>query len=321
MKYIVSLILVFLCVGTVIGTMAFSKEGSFFKYYKKDVTKQHKADLARKEALLKKMRAYMTDINKQLGFGSKTKIDIPVDIDKATDIKEQTIIHTKKKIPPKQYAYINADDVNIRDTGSLYGMKVGKVSFQEKVELLAQTSFVDRVNGVKARWVLIRKTNQEEGWAFGAFIQKDMPKRKETIETVDKDSTASTKGFIVPAAGRVSSKFGYRVHPVTKRRRSFHKGIDIAAPTGTPIKASAGGRVIRSEFNRNGYGNLVVIKHEKDLSTYYGHMSQRIARRGARVKKGQLIGKVGSTGMSTGPHLHFEVRRGRKALNPNSYIR
>jgi len=87
------------------------------------------------------------------------------------------------------------------------------------------------------------------------------------------------------------------------------------------VKATAGGVVVRAEFNRNGYGNLVVVKHENDVSSYYGHLQTILVKNGQAVERGQVLGKVDSTGMSTGPHLHFEIRKGDTAMNPDDYLR
>lgn len=121
-------------------------------------------------------------------------------------------------------------------------------------------------------------------------------------------------GLIRPASGRLSSGFGYRIHPISKKRR-LHAGIDIAAPTGTSIVAAAPGVVITAGTMR-GYGNAVVLDHGGGFSTLYGHCSRVLVRSGQRVKAGQRIALVGSTGYSTGPHLHFETRVGGRPVNP-----
>jgi murein DD-endopeptidase MepM/ murein hydrolase activator NlpD len=118
----------------------------------------------------------------------------------------------------------------------------------------------------------------------------------------------------LPCAGRITSGFGYRMHPVLHYRR-LHTGVDIGAPTGTPIHAAGGGYIIWAA-RRGGYGNCVIIDHGGGKATLYGHMSRLYVRGGQEVSKGQLIGTVGSTGMSTGPHLHFEVRINGKPVNP-----
>ncbi|MFZ5748538.1 MAG: M23 family metallopeptidase [Pseudomonadota bacterium] len=120
----------------------------------------------------------------------------------------------------------------------------------------------------------------------------------------------------MPASGRISSPYGVRFHPIL-RRRVMHKGLDIAAPYGSPIYAANDGVVIMAG-RAGGYGNFVKINHGSGFATGYGHMSRIAVRSGARVRKGQLIGYVGSTGRSTGPHLHFETYRNGVAVNPAS---
>lgn len=121
----------------------------------------------------------------------------------------------------------------------------------------------------------------------------------------------------VPGA-RMSSGFGMRFHPVLRRNR-MHNGVDFAAASGTPIKAAGPGTVI-SAGSRNGYGNTVVIDHGGGLSTLYAHCSRIYVRSGQRVTQGQRIAAVGSTGLSTGPHLHFEVRVNGSPVNPLSRL-
>ena len=124
------------------------------------------------------------------------------------------------------------------------------------------------------------------------------------------------QGMEMPVAGRVSSGFGERFHPILGYRR-MHDGVDLAAPYGTPIVAAADGRVVSAGW-RGGYGNEVAIAHSGGVETLYGHMSRIAAASGAHVQRGQVIGYVGSTGLSTGPHLHYEVRKGGKLVNPLS---
>lgn len=114
---------------------------------------------------------------------------------------------------------------------------------------------------------------------------------------------------------RLSSGFGYRIDPVYKTVK-FHPGLDFSAPQGTPIYATADGTVQTAGNLGNGYGNHIVIQHGYSYSTLYGHMSRIKAKRGQRVKRGEVIGYVGSTGKSTGSHLHYEVFKGRKRLDP-----
>lgn len=131
-------------------------------------------------------------------------------------------------------------------------------------------------------------------------------------------SVASGK-FRWPIAGRISSPYGWRRNPFSKRR-VLHAGIDISAPRGRGIMAAADGRVVHSGW-MGGYGYTVVIQHSGGFSTLYAHCSRLVVRRGAVVKRGQLIARVGSTGRSTGNHLHFEIRRNGKPVNPIRYLR
>lgn len=117
---------------------------------------------------------------------------------------------------------------------------------------------------------------------------------------------------------RLTSDFGSRSDPFTGRRR-MHQGIDIPGPIGTPIYATADGIVSRAEW-ANGYGNLVEVNHGNGLQTRYGHLSKLIALPNQRVVRGQLIGLMGSTGRSTGSHLHYEVRIAGAAVNPVPYL-
>jgi murein DD-endopeptidase MepM/ murein hydrolase activator NlpD len=132
--------------------------------------------------------------------------------------------------------------------------------------------------------------------------------------------TASvSKGNMVwPVSGPISSPFGWRTHPVYKDRR-FHAGIDIAAPMGQPIAAAASGTVISAGM-RSGYGNMVVVDHGGGLATVYAHMSSIGAREGASLAQGQQLGRVGCTGVCTGPHLHFEVRQNGEPKNPTLWL-
>lgn len=123
-----------------------------------------------------------------------------------------------------------------------------------------------------------------------------------------------------PVSGRISSPFGMRTNPVSGRF-ILHSGIDIAAEMGTTILAPAEGRVISAGWNDGGYGNMIIISHGGSMSTLYGHLSQIFVGVDQDVRKGQAIGAVGSTGHSTGPHLHFEVRIDGRPVDPMSYLR
>jgi murein DD-endopeptidase MepM/ murein hydrolase activator NlpD len=121
-------------------------------------------------------------------------------------------------------------------------------------------------------------------------------------------------GFLLPLRGALTSRFGRRTHPLFGRRH-FHTGVDIAAPRGSPVRAAMDGTVLYAGWY-GGYGKLIVLDHGQGLSTLYGHLSSILVSPGARVARSQVIGRVGSTGYSTGPHLHYEVRRNGRPVDP-----
>jgi murein DD-endopeptidase MepM/ murein hydrolase activator NlpD len=123
-------------------------------------------------------------------------------------------------------------------------------------------------------------------------------------------------GFVLPVGARVTSGYGTRMHPLLGHAR-FHRGIDLAAVAGTPIRAAADGLVVRAGW-RGGYGRQVALAHGGGLDTSYSHMSRIVAHEGDRVTRGQVIGYVGSSGLSTGPHVHFEASRGGRPIDPRS---
>ncbi len=124
--------------------------------------------------------------------------------------------------------------------------------------------------------------------------------------------------FTTPLRGIITSRYGYRDHPIIEDA-SFHTGLDIAANSGRDIVSFAAGKVIEAGKNAT-YGNYLLIEHQDGIRSFYGHNSKLLVKKGQKVSLGQKIAKVGSTGMSTGPHLHFEVRKGSVRLDPSLYI-
>ena len=118
--------------------------------------------------------------------------------------------------------------------------------------------------------------------------------------------------------GRLSSNFGYRVDPFL-RKPAMHSGVDFGAPYGTPVEATADGIVMHAGF-KGGYGRMVEIGHEHGFTTRYAHLSAISVKKGERIAAGAIVGHVGSSGRSTGPHLHYETRRGEEALDPTIFL-
>ena len=146
---------------------------------------------------------------------------------------------------------------------------------------------------------------------LAAMMQKDVPGASSFLG----GDTPVTTPTGWPTDGFISSGYGLRWNGA-----EFHQGIDIAAEMGTPIVATADGVVTIAGWNAGGYGNMVDIDHGSGVSTRYGHASAVVVTAGQRVRRGQIIAYVGSTGHSTGPHLHYEVRLSGQPVNPTSYL-
>jgi murein DD-endopeptidase MepM/ murein hydrolase activator NlpD len=152
-----------------------------------------------------------------------------------------------------------------------------------------------------------------------ALAASSLPNRNvHTIPSFSTIQSVSIPSRMPVESVRLTSEYGMRVHPVLGGRRE-HKGVDLAAPVGTPIYATADGTVSRADWF-SGYGLFVSLEHGGDLQTRYGHMSRLNVAAGQHVHKGDVIGYVGTTGRTTGPHLHYEVRVAGEAVNPLPYM-
>lgn len=173
----------------------------------------------------------------------------------------------------------------------------------KKGELLALTS--RRLHDVKSKLVILSKSYQE--------LAQLAANKEELLSHIPAIQPVSNKDL-----KRLSSGFGYRYHPILKYRK-FHYGTDFTAPTGTAIYSTGDG-VVEKARRVPGYGNHVVINHGFGYKTIYAHMSEIKVRRGQKIKRGQVLGLVGNTGLSRGPHLHYEVVKNGKKVNPVHYF-
>lgn len=163
--------------------------------------------------------------------------------------------------------------------------------------------------------------------AAGALAAK--PKAAKPKTASRPAAKAGTKPKSTKGSGKGSGKGGRFVWPLDtgtltsgygRRGRRLHKGIDLAAAVGTPIKAVADGKVIYSDNKQRGYGNLVILEHADDFVTVYAHNRRNLVDEGETVRQGAVIAELGNTGRSTGPHLHFEIRLDSKAVDPLIYL-
>ncbi len=169
--------------------------------------------------------------------------------------------------------------------------------------------------------LVINTTSRLDNIAKRLYIQSksfdeviDMAKNKEELlASIPAIQPVSNKDL-----SRLASGFGMRIDPIYKVPK-FHWGMDFSAPVGTDIVATGDGRIAFVQDDRSGYGKHVILDHGYGYQTLYGHMSQVIAKRGQKVKRGDVIGKVGNTGKSTGPHLHYEVIKDGRKVNPANF--
>lgn len=199
-----------------------------------------------------------------------------------------------------------------------------------KTEKHALTTKLSELKGLenKKAEVINTLTKEEKQLAseIGDFIEENKELQNEitalikaeAIKNTSTQQSTNNSGYIKPVSGRVTSSYGYRIHPILGYKK-LHTGIDFGAASGTPIKATRAGTVIRASYNSS-YGNNVIIDHGNGITTLYAHMSALNTSSGAKVSQGQVIGFVGSTGMSTGPHLHLEFRLNGNLVNPDSYL-
>ncbi|HUU55353.1 MAG TPA: peptidoglycan DD-metalloendopeptidase family protein [Armatimonadota bacterium] len=149
-------------------------------------------------------------------------------------------------------------------------------------------------------------------------IENMLQRVQKTPEGRERSAKPWTGKFRMPVSGRTTSSYGYRRHPIYGVRK-LHTGIDIAASSGTKIRCAGDGTVVHAS-RWGGYGNCIIVDHGGGLATLYGHCSRLAVTNGQQVTHGQVIGYVGSTGLSTGPHLHFEVRKDGRPVNPEPYL-
>ena len=242
-------------------------------------------------------------------------LDRLADIDAVMDYDNQVmeeLVATRKELEEIQ-AQLESDRAELQVARDQQAAKKA----QQQARIAEVQKELDALNADLAE--VNRQLDAEE--AAAAEIQKDLIRKQKQLEeerrknniTIDSESS-----YLWPLPGyyRLTSQFGYRIHPITGKAHS-HTGIDIPAPGGTSILAAKSGQVVTSAYHYS-YGNYVVIDHGNGNSTLYAHMSSRAVSEGQMVTQGQVIGYVGTTGSSTGNHLHLEVRENYNRVDPES---
>ncbi|AFZ57486.1 peptidoglycan DD-metalloendopeptidase family protein [Anabaena cylindrica FACHB-243] len=195
-----------------------------------------------------------------------------------------------------------------------------KADYQTQAQ--SQTELIQRLNSDRLALAAAQNQLEQDSQNLTVLIQQkiaeQIAREAAQAKTNSKSWIRGTGIFAFPSDAPTSSAFGWRIHPVLGYRR-FHAGLDFAASYGSTIRAADSGIVIFAGWY-GGYGKAVIIDHGKSLTTLYGHSSELYVTEGQSVQQGQAIASVGSTGLSTGPHLHFEVRRNGSPVDPANYL-
>ncbi|MDZ8108896.1 MAG: peptidoglycan DD-metalloendopeptidase family protein [Nostoc sp. DedQUE12a] len=191
-----------------------------------------------------------------------------------------------------------------------------KADFQTQAE--SQSELIQRLNSDRLALEAAQNQLERESKYLEVLIQQKVAAAQAKTNSRTSIIIQGTGMFAYPSDAATSSPFGWRMHPVLGYRR-FHAGMDFAASYGSTIRAADSGTVIFAGWY-GGYGRAVIIDHGKGITTLYGHSSELYVSDGQGVERGQAIAAVGSTGLSTGPHLHFEVRRNGSPVNPADYL-
>ena len=237
----------------------------------------------------------------------------------------QSLREEKEEIICRYEEEIASADVStaLKFTGLLAELEQEK---QEKQDLLEKTAVrLDErsrmIESVMSRiGVDVKVGKKNTANSGGPFIAIDEKYSKSLLSRSDNYiKTIKKMPLGYPMRGRLTSGFGRRSDPFNNRP-AFHAGIDIKGKIGQKIQATADGVVKVSSYAKNGFGNYVILRHGNGYETVFAHMSKRLVKQGEKIQRGQVVGLMGNTGRSTGPHLHYEVRYKGKPINPQKYL-
>ena len=222
----------------------------------------------------------------------------------------------------KSLAILQEQTTKLNAQRSQVEMKKNEISLIMQ-QLLAQKNELTAQSSYQKEFIQHLKTNREALESALIQLERDSTSIGQLIR---QRSIGDSRGIIitgrgvmtVPVDAEITSQFGYRMHPILGYQK-FHSGIDFGADEGTTIRAAVAGVVIYAQWY-GGYGNAVILDHGGGITTLYGHTEGFYVAEGATVQKGQPIAAVGSTGLSTGPHLHFEVRQNGEPIDPAPYL-
>lgn len=241
---------------------------------------------------LQKLRVHNVQLNSEM-----EKVDSMLD---SIQMKLDELEENEKKM--RELNSMRPIDEQIRQMG------VGGIQFVDSTFYYIDTTLFKLHNAVLNKLEMISRR-----------VDFELQNYEEVIEYLEvKNLVFQHTPSIWPTPGNITEQYGYRVHPI-KKYYHFHHGIDIANRLGTPVYATANGRVVEIGYDRD-YGHYILIDHEYGYNTFYAHLSKIYVHRNESVTKYQIIAEIGNSGSSTGPHLHYEVRRYGRSTNPIPYL-
>jgi murein DD-endopeptidase MepM/ murein hydrolase activator NlpD len=203
------------------------------------------------------------------------------------------------------------------------------ISLEDEVKVMDSLHIKKKIKNIdyrifKINYFLRKKGIQKDKSGIGGELKDSERVNYDLYDFYDKHTKSILQAIYnvplgYPYIGEVSSQYGYRTNPFGGRGYEFHSGIDFKGDIGNPVKVTGDGVVGKADYH-NGYGKCVIIKHKHGYSSLYGHLSEINVTVGQKVKSGDVIGLVGNTGRSTGPHLHYEIRKNGTDINPNDYL-
>ena len=269
--------------------------------------------LARNQLELKSLRGTNQSFKQELDSIKNKYTDLKNEVDQLEDFSRKVRFITTGLNRPSSYGKVSyqASLMDITSPApsrepstSPEVLHVKKEKKKEMIDEWTNEELIINIGRLKKKSRLVKQNTWD---LYGSLLEK-----KEIL-----NNTPS----ILPTRGWVTSQFGYRNETLyTDHEPHFHRGMDIAARTGSPVFSTGEGRVTYTGYDEQGYGKLIIIDHGYGLKTYYAHLSQIKISSQTYVKRGEVIGYVGNTGKSTGPHLHYEIRILGIPVNPTNYV-
>lgn len=234
--------------------------------------------------------------------------------------RQKVTVHAKAKAAKKAVVYRVRKSDTLYSIGRRFGVNYRSIAKRNRIRspyriYIGQHLYINRMAPRSQVLPIARQLKKE---AVIAAKKRKAVKKKKAGKRSKPSYKTKARGYskerlLWPIKGKLTSRFG-------RRGSRMHDGIDISAKEGTPIHVAAAGTVVYSDHRLSGYGKLVIVRHGKNLFTAYAHNQRNLVKKGSKVRRGDVIARVGHTGRATGSHLHFEVRHGSTAVDPLAYL-